>query len=272
MKKVVYFIRHGQAQHNEAFEIELLSPEKALEAYATRYFDSRLTVRGMEEARALHDTVKKLAPMPEVFLSSPLSRTLQTAAVATGALEELPLVALEELRERHGRWPCEHRRTVPELQADFPIVDFQSVSQNDELWKDARESGKAASLRAKAFIAHLLRREEKCLAVVSHSGFMDHSVFGGKTPVLRVEGWPHEAFTNCELRAVEITVGDNATAKGAKLLWRRQHVEGKSAEAVSNSMRNMQGLYEILSKPDGITQLAKFQPGMHALSSRAAKL
>ena len=51
-------------------------------------------------------------------------RTLHKLA-PTVALVGRRYVALEHLRERHGRFPCEQRRTVAELLSEFPTYDDQ---------------------------------------------------------------------------------------------------------------------------------------------------
>jgi probable phosphoglycerate mutase len=97
MRKLLAFIRHGNAEHNAALEQCPLSREQVLELYATRFLDARLTARGEAEARAVHRTFRALPTeqRPDLVVASPLSRAICTARLA---FPERRVTLLEHLR------------------------------------------------------------------------------------------------------------------------------------------------------------------------------
>ena len=48
---------------------------------------------------------------------------------------------IEEIRETHGQHPCNKRRAVAQLRAEFPAFDFASLQHEDDTYySDVRES------------------------------------------------------------------------------------------------------------------------------------
>ena len=110
------------------------------------------------------------APVDVVFVS-PLSRTIQTALIAVPAGPRF--IVEERVRERNGAHPCDKRRPRAELSADFPGVDFSSLTaEEDDTWTVEREPWAALVARASAFLAALAARPEAGFACVTHNDFL----------------------------------------------------------------------------------------------------
>eukprot|EP00747_Dinoflagellata_sp_TGD_P113374 gnl/TRDRNA2_/TRDRNA2_171690_c3_seq6.p1 gnl/TRDRNA2_/TRDRNA2_171690_c3~~gnl/TRDRNA2_/TRDRNA2_171690_c3_seq6.p1 ORF type:complete len:317 (-),score=52.11 gnl/TRDRNA2_/TRDRNA2_171690_c3_seq6:19-909(-) len=259
-EKLVHFIRHGLAEHNYALEQRSLSGEEVLQLYATKYFDSRLTPEGEEDACALAHTLATLPEVerPQIVAVSPLSRAISTARAALPD-GPFPFACVEELRERNGRWPCERRRTLTELKQDFPaaLVDFAGLSEEDLTWTVARESRSEAAARAERCLRWIIARPEPVLAIVSHSGFMSMSLFDKANEALKVDPGSETAlragWINCELRTValsQVSMPDAEQSFRARArVVRVVKPKGKSPE-VENKRRsfaakNMGALYHI---------------------------
>lgn len=77
----IYFLRHGDAEPG--------GPRKP-------DFDRRLTIKGQTISTKETKTLRKLQVKPEVILTSPYARALQTAQIVADGLE-CPLVEVKEL-------------------------------------------------------------------------------------------------------------------------------------------------------------------------------
>jgi broad specificity phosphatase PhoE len=221
-------VRHAQGIHNVA-------GEKDFKAYMSHdLFDAQLTPLGWSQVDGLREHVKKsgLAKKIELVITSPLLRTMQTAVgvfggenytdgvsaaplmvenaghsgrPAVSSLNCPPFLAVETCREHLGVHPCDKRRSITEYRPLFPAIDF-SLIENDEdvLWEpDVREANESVALRGMKFIDWLWTREEKEIAIVSHSGFLYHtlSMYSKEChPTIRDEVGKH--FANCELRSM----------------------------------------------------------------------
>ncbi|AQK42493.1 Phosphoglycerate mutase-like protein [Zea mays] len=92
-----------------------------------------------------------------------------------------------------------------ELVISSPLLRY-SLIENDEdvLWEpDVREPNEAVALRGMKFMDWLWTREEKEIAIVSHSGFLFHtlSMYSKEChPTISDEVSKH--FANCELRSM----------------------------------------------------------------------
>ncbi|PUZ46003.1 hypothetical protein GQ55_7G012300 [Panicum hallii var. hallii] len=226
--KTIYLVRHAQGIHNVA-------GEKDFKAYMSHdLFDAQLTPLGWSQVDGLREHVKKsgLAKKIELVITSPLLRTMQTAVgvfggenytdgvsaaplmvenaghsgrPAVSSLNCPPFLAVETCREHLGVHPCDKRRSITEYRPLFPAIDF-SLIENDEdvLWEpDVREANESVALRGMKFIDWLWTREEKEIAIVSHSGFLYHtlSMYSKEChPTIRDEVGKH--FANCELRSM----------------------------------------------------------------------
>ncbi|KAL2655737.1 hypothetical protein AAZX31_04G087600 [Glycine max] len=228
--KTLHLVRHAQGFHN-------VEGEKNFEAYKSYdLFDANLTPLGWKQVDNLRQHVKAsgLSKRIELVIVSPLLRTMQTAVGVFGgqpytdginvpplmndnvgdsgrpaisSLNAPPFIAVELCREHLGVHPCDKRRNITDYRHMFPAIDF-SLIENDEdiLWKpDIREKNEEVAARGLKFLEWLWTRKEKEIAVVTHSGFLFHSLsaFGNDChPNVKNEICTH--FANCELRSMVI--------------------------------------------------------------------
>ncbi|XP_054799007.1 phosphoglycerate mutase-like protein 1 isoform X2 [Prosopis cineraria] len=228
--KTLHLVRHAQGIHNVA-------GEKNHEAYLSYdYFDAQLTPLGWKQVDNLRAHVQAcgLSKKIELVISSPLLRTMQTAAgvfggeaytdgidapplmkdnvghsgrAAISSLNSPPFIAVELCREHLGVHPCDKRRSIHEYRDMFPAINFSLIeSDEDILWTpDSREENAEVAARGLKLLKWLWTRKEKEIAIVSHSGFLFHalSAFGNDChPTVKSELCKH--FANCELRSVII--------------------------------------------------------------------
>eukprot|EP00966_Prymnesium_polylepis_P273803 6324955-Prymnesium_polylepis.1 len=88
--KLLHFVRHAQGFHN--IDQAVMKTQEGL--------DARLTPEGCRQCAALQQLTDGLRP--QLVVSSPLTRTLQTAQRCFGpqrSIAKAPLVALEGVRE-----------------------------------------------------------------------------------------------------------------------------------------------------------------------------
>ncbi|KAG0449927.1 hypothetical protein HPP92_027034 [Vanilla planifolia] len=223
-----YYTWHAQGIHNVA-------AEKDHSAYLSEeYFDAHLTSLGWNQVDNLrrHVISSGLAKKIDLVITSPLLRTMQTAVGVFGgdgfvdeakglplmienagncgrpaisSVETLPFIAVEACREHLGVHPCDRRRTISEYQILFPSLDFSLIESNeDNLWKpDVREANEDLADRGIQFINWLWTRKEKEIAIVTHSGFLLHTLKKFSKdfhPLIKDEISKH--FANCELRSL----------------------------------------------------------------------
>ena len=182
-KKLV-FIRHAEGWHNKDYnDIPDYMARGLGETEA--YWDARLTPLGEQQGRDLATRLEpEVAPQVRLVVVSPLSRAIQTAALAfPEASSRPPFLATSLCRERVWTHQCDRRRTRSELASDFPFVDFGQIADgSDEMWahKEIDPSpmnSTAVSMRARSLLHWLWARPEKEIAVVAHWVFLRH-LFG----------------------------------------------------------------------------------------------
>lgn len=224
-QKLLHLVRHAQGYHN--INQDALRDPVCL--------DARLTPEGISQCQALQRAAASLRP--EVVVSSPLTRTLQTAELAFGPQRQAagaPLLALEGIRETVN-FLCDARRPLSAIRADFPTADFSACDgDEDVLWKSYearfgsqeqytkhRESAELPALAARArdALRWIGARPEREIVVVGHSAFfwntfnMGSGVGGasgpGSLPPVfdfggdrALESWLANGFANAEMRSV----------------------------------------------------------------------
>ncbi|XP_024532652.1 phosphoglycerate mutase-like protein [Selaginella moellendorffii] len=237
--KIIHLVRHAQGYHNVAGEVDIASYND----YAL--LDASLTPNGWNQVARLrkHVVDTGLGNGIELVVVSPLTRTLQTAVGVFGGGEFVdgeiapplmvngvgksphpavssarcpPFLALELCREHTGVHPCDKRNPISRYKLEFPGVDFSEIETDEDEWwnADIREPDEDLCQRGLEFLKWLLRRDEKEIAVVSHSGFLTHMVtlFGddcGDT----VQQEIRSRFANCALRTVILTDKNGFTKK-----------------------------------------------------------
>lgn len=201
--KTIHLVRHAQGFHN-------VEGEKDNAAYLSPHlFDASLTPLGFEQVDNLHKHVHSsgLFQKVELVVTSPLMRTMQTAVGVFGGTSSPPFLAMELCREHIGVHWCDKRRPISEYKPSFPGIDFSLIEDEDDmLWKeDIRETNEEVSRRGLEFLKWLWTRKEKEIAVVTHSGFLIHTLSGfGNDCHPTVKSEICRPFKNCELRSIVI--------------------------------------------------------------------
>lgn len=120
-------------------------------------------------------------PVPEAAFVSPLSRTLETATIAVGKMSGgIPIVAVEDLRERNGVHVCDKRSAKEEVAGLYPSVDFVEILPGpDKLFSEIRETEGELAARGRQFFLGLRERPETSFVVFTHSSFLYNTLSKG---------------------------------------------------------------------------------------------
>ena len=112
-------------------------------------------------------------------LVSPLTRTIQTAALAMsgakGRHKMCTPLAAELCRERYGKFPCDKRHPRSFLQQKYKDVDFAMMEDDeDKLWTaNHHETDEEINARAARFLEWVWQHvNEKQILVSTHSHFI----------------------------------------------------------------------------------------------------
>ncbi|KAB5568788.1 hypothetical protein DKX38_002581 [Salix brachista] len=201
--KTIHLVRHAQGIHN-------VEGEKDHNAYLSEeLFDAHLTPLGWRQVDNLRKHVyecgvnKKI----ELVIVSPLLRTMQTAVGVFGGerymdgINAPPLMVENAGKSNHPAISSLHS---PPFIAVELCREHLIESDEDVLWRaNVREKDDEVAARGQKFLNWLWTRKEKEIAVVSHSGFLYHTLsgFGNDCyPSVKSEICTH--FANCELRSV----------------------------------------------------------------------
>ncbi|KZV28884.1 hypothetical protein F511_13679, partial [Dorcoceras hygrometricum] len=203
--KTIHLVRHAQGFHNVAGEKDhnaYLSPE---------LFDAQLTPLGWQQVDNLrkHVHASGLSDRIELVVVSPLLRTMQTAVGVFGGEGHAngidgPPPMVENSGESNR--PAISSLKPPPFLANELCREHMIESDDDVLWKaDVREADEDLAARGLKFFNWLSTRKEKEIAVVTHSGFLIHSLNEyGNDCHISVKSEICRPFTNCELRSVVI--------------------------------------------------------------------
>ncbi|KAI9149128.1 Phosphoglycerate mutase [Paramyrothecium foliicola] len=150
--------------------------------------DPPLSDLGLEQCVALRDSLwerfSSVLKEDVAIIASPMRRTLQTAQLALGWLQDrgIRIEADPDWQENSAK-PCDTGTPLESLSRDFPVVDYGFV---DDIWPDKTSQAaqkyayrKASILeRGNRCLERLCSRPEKLIFVVSHSGFLRLGVVG----------------------------------------------------------------------------------------------
>ncbi|KAK6940286.1 Histidine phosphatase superfamily, clade-1 [Dillenia turbinata] len=201
--KTIHLVRHAQGIHN-------VEGEKDHDAYLSYDFlDAHLTPLGWQQVDHLRKHVHAcgLSKKIELVIVSPLLRTMQTAVGVFGGEGYSDGINVPPLMVKNAG--KSQRAAISSLNCPpFIAVELcrEQLIENDEdiLWKpDVREKKEEVAARGMEFLNWLWTREEKEVAVVTHSSFLFNtlSAFGNDChPTMKSEICTH--FANCELRSV----------------------------------------------------------------------
>lgn len=213
--KLLHLIRHAEGTHN--VNSDYRNPA---------HIDARLTPLGRNQCAELQKHIIQQRITVDCIVTSTLSRAIQTAQLSFNdqlSTKPVPLIACEDWRETVN-YLCDTRRSLSELKADYPNVDFSAVAtQHDTIWERYermfgphdqytvhRESNDhaALALRSESAWKFILGREERSIALVSHSALFMH-MFTRLEGVLcygdlEVQERMRNKFGNCEIRSIWI--------------------------------------------------------------------
>ena len=236
-RKLIHFIRHAEGFHN--IDPEVMKMQAGL--------DARLTDEGKSQCATLAKSIEQLRP--QLIVTSPLARTVQTAALALALQirrDATKMVALEHVRETVN-YLCDARRPLSAIVGELDSMGMQlDVSacehEHDELWASYerkhgsqqafmahRESADlpALAMRARRAFGWLAARPEQEIVVVTHSAFLWNVLNmervgkrSGVEPIcdyggdFELEGWLSAKFENCEMRTVVAEFPEHVRAPG----------------------------------------------------------
>jgi broad specificity phosphatase PhoE len=189
--KIVHFIRHGESTMNLA---------RGFKKEDEFHFDADLTEEGELQCIKLSEHMREKFRSVDLVVVSPLTRAVKTAMLCLPHLEgQVPWIALDCVRERMGI-PAHRRRNISECKIAFPTINFDHISNDDDVWHtthEGRELDADVALRAEEFVYWLSHRPEREVVVVSHGYFL-------RVLCLTVFGENQEKFQrfrNSELRS-----------------------------------------------------------------------
>ncbi|KAI1130233.1 histidine phosphatase superfamily [Nemania abortiva] len=195
MAPVVILIRHAQALHNIDNDWSI--------------FDPKLTDKGIEQCKPLADQLEASFPYSTEgcrIIVSPLSRTLQTVQHSLGWLldQGVPVVARAEWQEDTAN-PCDVGAERSELEKAWPSYDFSQLDpvypQKTGLYGPSEET-----IRERAAVVRrwLSEQPDKCIIVVTHSGFLNRVVQGPRYRNVEYRAYKTEKSDSGEVTLVEL--------------------------------------------------------------------
>ncbi len=160
----VCLIRHAQSMFNAVYDPDKPDP---------MIFDSPLSKLGEQQAKEAAQRVQQL-DISSVIVS-PLTRTLQTAALVFGNSQPYQVNALVREQVLNSG---DVGRSPRELAKDFPNLDFTHL--DDVWWHDEEHDERGISVepeevlqqRADSFARYLKENNIHATAIVSHGNFI----------------------------------------------------------------------------------------------------
>ncbi|KAI0482323.1 histidine phosphatase superfamily [Xylariaceae sp. FL0804] len=171
MAPIVVLIRHGEATHNIDDDWSI--------------FDPVLTENGIKQCEVMAADLEPKFPFTRDecrIVVSPLTRTLQTAHHGLSWLIQrgVPVEVRAEWQETTDN-PCDIGDTRSKIEKDWPKYDFSKL---DPAWpsKTGLYGPSEEDIQKRAAVARqwLSEQPEKCIVVVTHSGFLKRLVDGPK--------------------------------------------------------------------------------------------
>lgn len=152
----VYFIRHGQADHNVGYKTY------GNAAYdMPQFWNASLTDHGVGEARNLRGCEEFLGAR---IIVSPLQRALETASII---FPGQPLEIDDLVSEFNPAWRCNRRIDIATLRDEWPDHTIRCSAQTptaEETWDQLYD-------RVNRFLSSI-RDSEQPIVVVSHHDFL----------------------------------------------------------------------------------------------------
>jgi len=216
--KIIHFQRHGQGYHNLICDmwreldrpIDFDSSDPNLNPVVRpEFLDPPLTALGMQQCGSQRELCSALSP--ELVVVSPMLRCLQTAKLSfRDHVDKVPWVSHEGCREELGLLMGNKRRSITDITADYPEIDFSDIEHDEDvLWEeygDRRETLLEKSERIYEFLTEYVRsRPEKEIAIVCHSAYL----FTLLNAVMDIEDEELRSwFLTSEVRSLQMTFID----------------------------------------------------------------
>ena len=194
---ILFFLgRHGNGYHNIAeryygniawdchFSALDGDPDNIM-----NWSDAHLTKEGRRQAREVNNFWRNQTSrmgqgmsLPEVYLVSPLDRTLETAKISFDGLKErgqLPAIVMEQVREGTGIHTCDRRSSVRYIREHYPSYDVDldpNLTEGDEYWDATRrEPDSVLDERLRRFFDGFMGNKamsegRQRISITSHSG------------------------------------------------------------------------------------------------------
>lgn len=121
----IYFIRHGHATHNDAYD--KLQKKDVYRSF--EYKDSHLTEKGKQQIKSV-----SLPFNFDRIYSSPLTRCIQTARILVG--DKTTLYLHDGLLETQGPYPCNWRANIDTFMRSLDNYNLMNVSYTYEPYID----------------------------------------------------------------------------------------------------------------------------------------
>jgi broad specificity phosphatase PhoE len=177
------------------------------------------------------DCNRRSQSTPELVVSSPLSRALQTAELAVGSAGIANRVCYEGFREINGWLLNAQRQSKSVLQSKFPAWDFDHLeTEHDAQWEPVLEEAAACGERGYAGLQWLAQRPERSILLVAHGGILRFALAEHPNVVLkdarRISASTtasdrrsvEDRFHNCELRRYRMECHEHDDDRGTIVL------------------------------------------------------
>ena len=165
----IYFIRHGHAEHNAAFD-----EQQTKDVYSSHaYRHSALTTKGIGQIEAV-----SLPQKPQRVYCSPLKRCIQTARIIFGNDELLYLH--DGLLETQGPFPCNWREFYETFAQSKDAINIYHLSDT-YVPSQVEEDMEAVIQRAEPCLEAIKKETGHLdsIAIVTHNDWLE-SIFGRK--------------------------------------------------------------------------------------------
>jgi len=151
-KRTVYFIRHGQAEHNVSKNYSIHDP--------------KLTDLGISQARSI-----TLPKEPTKIFVSPLRRTIQTALHGFDETHHHKFHLLPLLQERNaGELACDTGSHKSILSQEFPQLSTHIQTLDDDWFKPNMKAVDRIAALKQFLSKHIDENNNEVIVLVSHFG------------------------------------------------------------------------------------------------------
>jgi broad specificity phosphatase PhoE len=162
------FVRHGEAMHNVGYHAEGAS------AYSNpSYEDANLTSKGLEQAKAMANTLFEHNVKVLDIWSSPLTRCIQTAEEIFEETGAQNIYLHDALLERQGEnHVCNYRKSLEVLKGKYEYLNLDFLPSRPFFYEE-REPWSAVKYRMYGLILMLAQMyaknsSESCIVLSTH--------------------------------------------------------------------------------------------------------